>query len=63
MRLLPSLLVGWTTAAFIAASATAVKVGDVLPSIDLHYGFPPENVNIRTRLAKKKALIVGLPGK
>ena len=49
--------------ASLAAVAAAVKVGDKVPqNVDLHLGFPPEMVNVADRVAKKKVLIVGLPG-
>lgn len=38
------------------------KVGDKLPSVDLHDGSPANKVNIATLLAGKKAVVVGLPG-
>jgi hypothetical protein len=41
----------------------AVKVGDTLPaSIELHYNFPPEKINLLERLKGKNAILVGLPG-
>lgn len=60
MRILRSLAL----LAGIAATATdAVSVGDAIPSnIDLHFGFPPEMINVGERVAKKKVIIVGLPG-
>jgi peroxiredoxin len=49
--------------AFVDAfSAPTIKVNDKLPFIDLHYGFPPDNVNIAMYGANKKMIIVGLPG-
>lgn len=52
--------------AFLSAmlfGAHAVKVGDKIPTdIDLHFGFPPENVNLSQRIAGKKVIIMGLPG-
>jgi peroxiredoxin len=42
--------------------AGAVTVGDKLPSINLHHGFPPTEVDLATRSAGKKIILVGLPG-
>jgi len=44
------------------AYASAIEVGDTIPSSELHYDFPPTKVDIASRLANKKAIIVGLPG-
>jgi peroxiredoxin len=44
-------------------SATAIDVGDTIPSdLTLHHGFPPENISLDDRLSGKNVLIVGLPG-
>jgi peroxiredoxin len=49
--------------AILAATAAAVKVGDVIPpDANLHFGFPPESINLKNRIAGKKVLIIGLPG-
>ena len=54
------------TRAFIAlaglAAAAGVKVGDLVPDIDLDYGFPPEKVNLKKYCAGKRIVLVGLPG-
>ena len=56
----------WTTplASLLLLFSTvhAIQVGDSLPSADLHFGFPPESVNLRERAAGKNLLVVGLPG-
>jgi len=40
-----------------------VAVGDKFPDVVLQKGpFPPQEVNMPTRLAGKKTLVVGLPG-
>lgn len=47
----------------LLALAAAVKVGDKIPSdVDLHFGFPPENISLSQRIADKKVILVGLPG-
>jgi len=48
----------------IAASVVvAVKVGDTIPAgVDLHYGFPPEKIDLEQRLANKRVILLGLPG-
>jgi peroxiredoxin len=49
--------------ALLAVSATAVKVGDRIPTdVDLHFGFPPEYINLSARMQGKKTILVGLPG-
>jgi peroxiredoxin len=53
---LAALLLGFATA------ASAVSIGDRVPSIDLDLGFPPERVNLASRTAGKKVILVGLPG-
>jgi Peroxiredoxin len=53
-------LVGLLSSA--VTSVLAIKVGDTLPSIELHHNFPPDKIDIADRLANKKAIIVGLPG-
>lgn len=40
----------------------SVKVGDKLPSVDLHSGFPPEKIDLASYVANKNVVIVGLPG-
>lgn len=60
-------VVGGLTTAGVAAAlylrkAKPAKVGDKIPSIELHYGFPPEKIDVLSRIAGKKVLIVGLPG-
>jgi len=38
------------------------SVGDKLPSVNLHSGFPPEEVNLVDYTNGKNILVVGLPG-
>jgi len=60
MKLLKALFLG---IACIAGIASAIKVGDKLPkNVDLHFGFPPENIGLAKRVAGKKVILVGLPG-
>lgn len=59
MKLLNALFLGIT----FLTGATAIKVGDDIPKdVDLHYGFPPEKLNLAHRVAGKKVILVGLPG-
>jgi 2-Cys peroxiredoxin 5 len=39
-----------------------IKVGDKIPSIELHHGFPPEKINAADYVKGKKVIILGLPG-
>ena len=39
-----------------------VKVGQKVPSVMLHKGFPPEKVNLADITKGKKTVLVGLPG-
>jgi len=43
-------------------TAINVAVGDSVPSVDLHEGFPPEMVNLADYSKGKKMILVGLPG-
>lgn len=38
------------------------SVGDKLPSVDLHLGFPPKKHNLADFAKNKSILVVGLPG-
>ena len=50
-------------AALLFASSQAVKVGDVIgKDLEFHFGFPPETINLKDRLANKKVILLGLPG-
>jgi len=44
------------------AAATHLQVGDMVPVGELHYGFPPEKIDIHERIMGKKVVLVGLPG-
>ena len=44
------------------ASAFTIKVGDKVPPVDLHFGFPPTFVNTAEYLADRNVIVVGLPG-
>ena len=39
-----------------------VKVGDQVPNVDLHFGFPPEKINFAERCEGNKVILVSLPG-
>ena len=55
MRILRSVVL---LTGFAATATDAVAVGDALPSnVDLHFGFPPEMVNVGERVAKKKVIV------
>jgi peroxiredoxin len=41
--------------------AAAVKVGDTVTGV-LDFGFPPEKIDLASRLANKRVLLIGLPG-
>jgi len=50
-------------AASMRSKMSTVAVGDAIPGgISLHRGFPPEKVDVADYLAKKTAIVVGLPG-
>jgi hypothetical protein len=50
-------------AGVLSAAAFAINVGDKIPEdVQLHYGFPPEHINVKDRVAGKKILLIGLPG-
>lgn len=53
----------FATALLALSPAIAVKVGDKIPTdVDLHFGFPPESINLSQRIQNKKVIMVGLPG-
>lgn len=59
----PSTILRALFAASASYASSAVSVGDTIPtSVELHYEFPPEKINVSERLASKNAIIVGLPG-
>jgi peroxiredoxin len=39
-----------------------VKVGDTIPAVQLHKGFPPEMLDLGEFCKDKKVVLVGLPG-
>ncbi|CAB9501532.1 peroxiredoxin [Seminavis robusta] len=42
----------------LATTCQAVKVGDSIPTdVELHFGFPPENINLSQRIASKKVIL------
>jgi 2-Cys peroxiredoxin 5 len=50
-------------AGVLSTAAFAINVGDKIPGdVDLHYGFPPERISVKDRVAGKKVLLIGLPG-
>jgi len=47
----------------LSSVVSAIEIGDTFPKdASLHYGFPPEKINVKDRLAQKKVLVIGLPG-
>lgn len=45
-----------------ASSSTNPILNTKLPMVDLHYGFPPQLVNVAQYAANKNMLILFLPG-
>lgn len=45
-----------------AGTAAAISVGESIPAVNLHYGFPPEMVDLPSRIAGKNVVVVSLPG-
>lgn len=43
-------------------SRSFAAVGDKMPSVELHKGFPPHKVNMADYTKDKKVILVGLPG-
>jgi hypothetical protein len=39
-----------------------IHVGDQIPNVELHKGFPPEMINLRDYCKGKSIIMVGLPG-
>jgi hypothetical protein len=48
--------------AVMATSRGMATVGDQLPSVDLHIGFPPQKHNLADFAKNKKIILLGLPG-
>jgi len=48
--------------AVVIATASGIKVGDMLPEAKLDAGFPPEAVSTTGLCKSKKIVLVGLPG-
>jgi len=46
----------------LARRGFAAQVGDQLPSVELHLGFPPQKHNLADFAKDKDILLVGLPG-
>eukprot|EP00567_Pseudictyota_dubia_P007709 CAMPEP_0197448956 /NCGR_PEP_ID=MMETSP1175-20131217/19721_1 /TAXON_ID=1003142 /ORGANISM="Triceratium dubium, Strain CCMP147" /LENGTH=68 /DNA_ID=CAMNT_0042980913 /DNA_START=26 /DNA_END=232 /DNA_ORIENTATION=+ len=42
--------------------ADAAKVGDKIPSVNLHSGFPPKMVDAADYVKGRNVIVVGLPG-
>lgn len=48
--------------AITLATASGIKVGDMIPDVSLDKGFPPSKVSLREATKGKKVVLVGLPG-
>jgi len=44
------------------ADGFSIKVGDKVPPSDLHWGFPPQRINVAQHVAGRSVVVVGLPG-
>lgn len=44
------------------AAFAAIKPGDKVPFVDMHWGFPPQFVNMPQYCGGRNVIIVGLPG-
>eukprot|EP00934_Nitzschia_sp_Nitz4_P009208 Nitzschia sp. Nitz4//NODE_159_length_47236_cov_74.723851//35096//35791//NITZ4_additional_000013-RA//-1//CDS//3329531758//9198//frame0 len=53
-----SLLLWLAAKSSLINTIEAVNVGDTIPDVDLHYGFPPERINVKERIAGKKVILV-----
>jgi len=45
-----------------AITASAINIGDTIPSLSLDYGFPPVRIDLNSRLKDKNVILLGLPG-
>ena len=58
-----SFLVAAAALLCVATTTFAIDVGDNIPNdLTLHHGFPPAKISLDERFAKKKVLLIGLPG-
>ena len=49
--------------ALLLSATAAIKLGDSVPQfLKLDLGFPPEKIELASRVAGKKVILVGLPG-
>ena len=48
--------------ALSVAAAAAINVGDTVPDVTLHMGFPPKQVDIKEYVAGRNVILMGLPG-
>ena len=46
----------------LVAGFAAIKSGDKIPFVDMHWGFPPQTVNMAAYCGGRNVIIVGLPG-
>lgn len=63
--LLSALLIGNVTSAPFGGrnvAFAAIKPGDKLPMVEMHWGFPPQFINLPEYCADQNVIIVGLPG-
>jgi len=47
---------------FRGLATTTTMIGEKIPAVEMHQGFPPEKINLRDFCANKKVIMVGLPG-
>lgn len=45
-----------------ATEGKVCTVGDAIPDVELHYGFPPEKISLKERVGDQKVILVSLPG-
>jgi peroxiredoxin len=44
------------------AAVAAISVGERIPTANLHLGFPPDFVDLSSRIAGKNVVLISLPG-
>jgi len=49
-------------AALVATAAAVIQVGEKVPNAELHFGFPPEKIDLSSRIAGRNVILLSLPG-
>jgi len=62
MRLISAIAANLALCAAGPTFVDAAKVGDKIPAVNLHSGFPPKMVELADYVKGRNVIVVGLPG-